>query len=141
MTSQCAPNWLFNICSALFTDPQNLGVCVQIPRRDVFLPVRALLLRKKARRGVDSDFAYVVHFSCGPRGAGIRRLTGNRKLKATYTKRERLIRHTGQSGHGSGDSSLLLVCLHKSQRHLATRAPQLLLRIIHYWLIQEVANK
>ena len=33
---------------------------------------------------------------CGPRGAGIRRLTGNRKLKATYTKRERLIRHTGQ---------------------------------------------
>ena len=36
-------------------------------------------------------------FLCGPRGAGIRRLTGNRKLKATYTKRERLIRHTGQS--------------------------------------------
>ena len=34
-------------------------------------------------------------FSRGPRGAGIRRLTGNRKLKATYTKRERLIRHTG----------------------------------------------
>ena len=29
-----------------------------------------------------------LDFSCGPRGAGIRRLTGNRKLKATYTKRE-----------------------------------------------------
>jgi len=48
----------------------------------------------------------------GPRGAGIRRLTGNRKLKATYTKRERLIRHTGQSGHGSGDSFFrALTCL------------------------------
>ena len=61
-------------------------------------------------------------FLCGPRGAGIRRLTGNRKLKATYTKRERLIRHTGQSGHGSGNSGPKWLARRRSENHVEKRS-------------------
>ena len=43
-------------------------------------------------------------FSFGPRGAGIRRLTGRQKIQGNQYQKERLIRYTGQSGHGSGDS-------------------------------------
>jgi len=43
-------------------------------------------------------------FSFGPRGAGIRRLTSRQKIQGNQYQKERLIRHTGQSGHGSGDS-------------------------------------
>ena len=40
----------------------------------------------------------------GPRGAGIRRLTGRQETQGNPNYKGRLIRHTGQSGHGSGDS-------------------------------------
>jgi len=43
-------------------------------------------------------------FSFGPRGAGIRRLTSRQKIQGNQYQKERPIRHTGQSGHGSGDS-------------------------------------
>ena len=43
-------------------------------------------------------------YSFGPRGAGIRRLTGRQKIQGNQYQKERLIRRTGQSGHGSGDS-------------------------------------
>ena len=43
-------------------------------------------------------------FLFGPRGAGIRRLTGRQKIQGNQYQKERLIRHTSQSSHGSGDS-------------------------------------
>jgi len=50
--------------------------------------------------------AWELSFLFGPRGAGIRRLTGRQKIQGNQYQyqKERLIRHTGQSGHGSGDS-------------------------------------
>jgi len=45
-----------------------------------------------------------LQFWFGSRGAGIRRLTGRQENQSNQYLKERLIRHTGQSGHGSGDS-------------------------------------
>jgi len=42
-------------------------------------------------------FEYVLF---GPRGAGIIRLTGRQEIQGNPYYKERLIRHTGQSGHG-----------------------------------------
>ena len=41
-----------------------------------------------------------VSFWFGPRGAGIRRLTGRQETQGNSYYKERQIRHTGQSGHG-----------------------------------------
>jgi len=43
-------------------------------------------------------------FWFGPRGAGIRRLTSRQRVQGNQYQKGRLIRHTGQSGHGTVDS-------------------------------------
>ena len=48
-----------------------------------------------------SHLLSVFFFWFGPRGAGIRRLTSRQKIQGNQYQKERLIRHTGQSGHGS----------------------------------------
>ena len=69
-------------------------------------------------------YSQIVHqlpgirrFSFGPRGAGIRRLTGRQKIKGNQYQKERLIRHTSQSGHGSGDSGPKWLAHPRSENH------------------------
>ena len=47
---------------------------------------------------------HMYFFSFGPRGAGIRRLTGRQKIQGNQYQKERLIRHTSQSGTFFGAS-------------------------------------
>ena len=71
-------------------------------------PTAALRAAKRGRkadpsRPVQPEFAGITGFWFGPRGAGIRRLTSRQRIQGNQYQKKRLIRHTGQSGHGSGD--------------------------------------
>ena len=86
----------------------------------------------KVSRGVEATVliinteafaAFVVFVLCcvfvrAPRGRNYsRRLTGRQKIQGNQYQKERLIRHSSQSGHGSGDSGPKWLAHPRSENH------------------------
>ena len=59
---------------------------------------------KRPKKVLLKEFSFIRRCQNFRSGARIRRLTNRQEIQGNPNYRERLTRHTGQSGHGSGDS-------------------------------------
>ena len=71
----------------------------------------------------ERSYSYNSSFRFGSRGGGIRRLTSRQKIQGYQYQKERLIRHTGQSGHGSGDSGPKWLARPRPENHAEEKSP------------------
>jgi len=59
---------------------------------------------KRPKKVLLKEFSFIRRCQNFRSGARIRRLTNRQEIQGNPNYKERLTRHTGQSGHGSGDS-------------------------------------